>query len=286
MAGLKRLSEQAVTEEEGEESVAANVPTVARELSPPEAEEGELAPYSSLPTAQIEQAIAMHRARISGRVDTVAGEKEEAPSPDQAEDVVPGPEGQVAEMHDRLKHALDELQALKDKHAIQTRELESYQERADLLEDPDADVTKLRIQLSDLKRKFEEADRKLYAKDKEVLELKKLVEDDETGADEDRISAADHESSVREAVEAAKKEAAAEASAASEKQRAKEIAELVKQHKDDIRKLEEQAVGELHGGPEGAGTGRDSGKENRGTDRGDRTTPVGAGRTECCWQGA
>ena len=108
----------------------------------------------TLPTAQIERAMAMQRARERGESGSVAESSRADSAKDGGAERNDAGSMQAAEMYDRLKHALAELDQLKDKHALQTRELEKYQERADLLAEPDPDVTKLRIQIADLKGKL------------------------------------------------------------------------------------------------------------------------------------
>ena len=230
--GVETVVEKAEVEQADDDG-KIDTPPAAPEVSSSEEDADGLLPYSSLPTAQIEQAIAMHHARISGKVGTVDNvPAKEVVAAAPKEKASTAPSGDIAQMHDRLKHALDELQALKDKHALQTRELEGYQERSDLLEDPDSDVTKLRIQMSDIKRKCDEAEKKLKDRDKEVTRLGKLSAADEPAAEDAGISAEDHEAAVEAAAKKVK--------VTGEKQLAKQIADLCKQHRAEIKDLKNQ----------------------------------------------
>lgn len=180
-------------------SVARRAP-LSKKSSEDQSEEtpfssGERAP-AALPSALIEQALAMHRARtVGGDVGLAAasiyaragsGSSSDEDLALSSSDIDygshPSESGDAADLRDRLKNAIKESATLKNKNAEQAREIAKFQERAELASDPDLDLTKMRVRVADLKRLRDAKEKELLERNAELAGLKaKLPELTEGG---------------------------------------------------------------------------------------------------------
>ncbi len=153
-------------------------------------------PSAALPSALIEQALAMQRARTGGgdvglaaasihaRAGSGGANDDDVALSSSDIDYGPhqGKSGDVADLRDRLKHAVKEAATLKNKNAEQAREIAKFQERAELAADPDLDLTKMRVRVADLKRVRDAKEKELLERNAELADLKaKLAELTEAG---------------------------------------------------------------------------------------------------------